>query len=466
MRRSFILAGLALACLPLVAGCGTTIPSLFQGKHFRLLSAPIETAAVPSTQPAEGEPAPAPNRAEAVAESGSAEEDPSVAAVSMKVDEFVARFPSPDLKSEPAQEMKAPVAVNRTATTKPAMADAQPSAVRHAAESTPPSVARQQNIPELAGDATDAPAISATPEPASPTIKPKTNANKSVSIEAVASPEPPKPITPTPTTDGPSVSIVGFRPARDNPAQDGSTGGAANQPASRGDRPATSDVAQMIAQLEDAVRQHPQQLDDQFKLRLLYLATGQKDRAVSPFKDVDPVQAEMMSALFRTIAGAQDSLRDPSKGAATALSAIEELQRVMSEQSPVVISKMALVTAVNSFGDYKAVNPPTFPKGRPVHVFCYCEIGNFHSEPTQDGRLRTLLAASLEAFDSTGKIVWQQSMPQCEDLAYTPRRDFFWPLEVKLPATLPAGDYVLKVTIEDKLGATTDQQRLTLTIGK
>ena len=30
---------------------------------------------------------------------------------------------------------------------------------------------------------------------------------------------------------------------------------------------------------------------------------------------------------------------------------------------------------------------------------------------------------------------------------------------------LAAGEYILKVTIEDKIGATTDQQRMTLTIG-
>jgi hypothetical protein len=181
---------------------------------------------------------------------------------------------------------------------------------------------------------------------------------------------------------------------------------------------------------------------------------------------VDPVQAEMMAALFKTMAGAQDALRDPSKGSAAALGAASDLRRLLAEQSPVVINKMALVTAVNSFGDYKAVNPPLFPAGQPVHVFCYCEIANFHSEPTQDGRLRTTLAASLEVFDPTGKIVWQQKIPQIEDLVYTPRHDFFAPLEVKLPATLAPGEYVIKAGVEDKLGATTDQQRMTFTIGK
>jgi len=35
---------------------------------------------------------------------------------------------------------------------------------------------------------------------------------------------------------------------------------------------------------------------------------------------------------------------------------------------------------------------------------------------------------------------------------------------MRLPATLPPGEYVVKVTIEDRIGGTTDQQRLTFTI--
>jgi hypothetical protein len=37
-------------------------------------------------------------------------------------------------------------------------------------------------------------------------------------------------------------------------------------------------------------------------------------------------------------------------------------------------------------------------------------------------------------------------------------------MEIQLPADTPAGEYVLKATVEDKLGATTDQQRMSFTI--
>ncbi|MEP0844863.1 MAG: hypothetical protein HRF43_19350, partial [Phycisphaerae bacterium] len=138
---------------------------------------------------------------------------------------------------------------------------------------------------------------------------------------------------------------------------------------------------------------------------------------------------------------------------------------LLAEQAPVWIPKIALVTRVNSFGDYEPVTPPRFPADAGVHVFLYTEVANFRSAPTPDGRLRTLLSARVEIYDPAGKVIWETSAPRIEDRVFTPRRDFFVPIEVRLPADTPPGEYVLKVTIEDQLGATADQQRMTLTIG-
>ena len=40
------------------------------------------------------------------------------------------------------------------------------------------------------------------------------------------------------------------------------------------------------------------------------------------------------------------------------------------------------------------------------------------------------------------------------------------PFPINLPGELPAGDYILKVTVEDKIGATADQQKLTFSVGE
>ena len=225
-------------------------------------------------------------------------------------------------------------------------------------------------------------------------------------------------------------------------------------------------MAAMIAGLEDTVAKHPEQLDDQLKLRLLYLITGQDEKAVAPLQTGDPVQAEFITALLKTLRNSKNMIADPASKDPSSLAALDELRRLLGQQLPDSIPRIALVTRINSFGDYQALTPPKFPAGRPIQVFLYTEVYNFRSEPTDEGKLHTVLSQKVQIFDSTGKIVWERTEPNIVDRVVTPRRDFFIPFPINLPGELPAGEYILKVTVEDKLGATADQQKLTFTIGQ
>ncbi|HSW47034.1 MAG TPA: hypothetical protein VLM89_15835 [Phycisphaerae bacterium] len=477
MRRSFILAGLMLSQLVLAAGCDGTKLAPIRFHRFKIVSVPMGSETPPTSQPAQAETvADTSARPSLEGEAAASESNPAINRLNEAVDKFVARFPPADPAQVPQEvtegEASRVAESQARAATQPAIATAEPRQTAPPAAETP--TARIQPTPSAppmtvatTSELPSAPVGYGDAEIQGPTPSGGTGANTSVQVETAASPEPPGGPQPAGlTAPRPQVEIVDIRPAaEDTPRSDPPTA-APNQAVEKTPTPGHGDISRMIAQLEETVRRHPQQMDDQIKLRLLYLATGQKQRATAPLKEVDAVQGEVLSALFRTIAGTHEALRDPAQASGPVIEAVADLQRLLSGQSPVIIQKMVLVTAVNSFGDYKAVQPPLFPAGRPVHVFCYCEIGNFHSEPTQDGRLRTVLAATAEVFDSTGKIVWQQKVPQIEDLVHTPRRDFFIPLEIKLPDTLGAGEYVAKVGIEDKLGATADQQRLTFTIGK
>jgi hypothetical protein len=119
---------------------------------------------------------------------------------------------------------------------------------------------------------------------------------------------------------------------------------------------------------------------------------------------------------------------------------------------------------VNSFGSYDEVDPAEFPAGQNIHVFCYTEVDNFRYEPTGNGKLHSLMSQEIQIYNSRGKIIWEKKAPKIEETVRTPRRDFFIPFEIYIPAGPPPGEYVLKVTIEDKIGMTTDQQRLTFTV--
>jgi hypothetical protein len=291
-------------------------------------------------------------------------------------------------------------------------------------------------------------------------------ASPSVPLLGVPTPTPP---AGTHTPQQPRVDLVDVRPASTAgpSASPDPAAPSANQPAvAPNPPPVPSDMTGLIAQLEESVKNHPQQLDDQLKLRLLYLATGQDAKAVAPVQTSDPAQAEFLNALFKTLRSSKNMIADPAAKDPAVLEAVDELRRLLGQQLPVTIPKIALVTRVSSFGDYQAVTPLRFPAGRPIHVFLYTEVYNFKTEPSEDGKLHTLLSEKVEIFDSTGKIVWQRTEPKIEDRVSSPRRDFFIPFPVNLPGELPAGDYILKVTVEDKIGSTADQQRLTFAVGK
>ncbi|HPD30451.1 MAG TPA: hypothetical protein PLL20_10675 [Phycisphaerae bacterium] len=316
-----------------------------------------------------------------------------------------------------------------------------------------------------------------TPSPKPPalavTSRPAGKANAAIAIDPQEhkSDGPPSPMTAVMAAParGPRVELVDVRPAirPSQPTASAQSSAAANRPTTgEPSGPMPMDTAAMIAYLEDVVARHPEQLDDQLKLRLLYLATGQDEKAVAPLNIGDPVRAEFVIALLKTLRNSKKMIVDPASKDPSALAAVDELRRLLGQQLPVSIPRIALVTRINSFGDYLALNPPKFPAGKPVQVFLYTEVNNFRSEPTDDGKLQTILSQKVEIFDSSGKIVWQRSEPNIVDRVVTPRQDFFIPFPINLPDDLPAGEYILKVTIEDRLGATTDQQKLTFTVGQ
>jgi hypothetical protein len=66
--------------------------------------------------------------------------------------------------------------------------------------------------------------------------------------------------------------------------------------------------------------------------------------------------------------------------------------------------------------------------------------------------------------DSAGKVVLDVRDLDIEDRCRQQRLDFFIPRLVRLPATLSPGEYVVKVTISDKLGEKVAENRATFRV--
>lgn len=449
MTRARMLLASALGAAAIAAGCDNSPfgPPAFHAQRAdkgdppsKLFSEP-QPLASPASAPAAGQ------KADPT--------DPKASAVGQQVNEYLSNLekqnnPSPaGTTVTPGQSDTAAVAGSREPTTRPAASPPRGPTSRPA-----PATTIERVVP-----APKPPALASASRPAA------------VTNAVMAGPTPPTTRQPQASSGSrePRVQLIDVRPA----AKSTSPGTSSQSPpspnkaaAGTGGGPVPADMAAMIRQLEESVARHPQHLDDQLRLRLLYLVTGQDEKAVAPLRIGDPMQAEFITALLKTLRNSRNMLVDPADKDPSSLAAVEELHRLLGQQLPVSIPRIALVTRINSFGDYQAISPPRLPAGQPIHVFLYTEVYNFRTETTDEGKLRTLLAQKVEIFDSTGKIVWQRSEPSIVDKVVTPRRDFFIPFPINLPDALPAGDYILKVTVEDKIGATADQKKLTFSVGQ
>jgi hypothetical protein len=104
-----------------------------------------------------------------------------------------------------------------------------------------------------------------------------------------------------------------------------------------------------------------------------------------------------------------------------------------------------------TFGSYEEMASEDFVAGRPIQTIVYSEIRNLKAAKNEEGVFETSLSTRLEALTTDGKSVWQREEPEIVDHCRRRRTDFFIAQRITLPPTLPAGEYVLKVLVEDEL---------------
>lgn len=216
----------------------------------------------------------------------------------------------------------------------------------------------------------------------------------------------------------------------------------------------TIDLAGIVPSLE-AVAEDAENFDAQWQLRLTQLALHRDDQAA----DIPAGLAggDMLAALMRTVSAVRRVARDPTASGNEAVSVVEALSRLLSAKADPQVTAVRLCRKVVTFGVYEEMLETEFVAGRSVRTIIYSELRNLRSEKTADGQFRTHLATRIEVLSLDGESVWHEEVPDIVDICRVPRRDFFVAQRISLPPTLPAGDYVLKVLVEDKLAGKADE---------
>lgn len=204
--------------------------------------------------------------------------------------------------------------------------------------------------------------------------------------------------------------------------------------------------------------------ESEWMLRMAQLAMNRDTEAIQVSEALPTGARELLTALLQAAISVRGAVRDPFTHGAEALGHVEDLRRAVADRVDPLVSTVALCRNVGTFGVYEEMADNEFVAGRAAQTIVYFEIRNLLSERTEENQYRTRLATRLEVLTAGGDSVWEQEEPEITDVCRRRRNDFFVAQRITLPATLPAGPYVLKVLVEDKISGRVNEATLPFNI--
>jgi len=203
----------------------------------------------------------------------------------------------------------------------------------------------------------------------------------------------------------------------------------------------------------------------QYDMRMARLLAGDYEGAREPLELVTEEQQNLARGLIEAqIAVREAHLGNWPDGAARATEQLTPLLVRLSEASDLAIPKLVLCQRVAAFGNYTPIEPAEFVTGQPVAFATYCELRNLVSRVGADGTYTSRLAMTTAVITRAGDTILELQDADIVDQCRNRRSDFFIAREVRLPATLAPGEYVVKVTVTDKLGEKVAEQRTTFRV--
>ena len=204
----------------------------------------------------------------------------------------------------------------------------------------------------------------------------------------------------------------------------------------------------------------------QFDTRLLHAAAGDYEKARQPLELVSTQQQQMAARFVEAYIVLRERTLgdDPAEAANATLREIEQLADALRPLSDLSIPTLVLCRAVRGYGQYDAIDPPSFPTGNPIEFVTYCEVRCFATETQPDGTHHARFDMRTTILTRDGTTVLNLDDRDIVDRCRSRRRDCFIPRLVRLPATLSPGQYVAKVTIIDKLAQKVAEKHATFRV--
>ena len=321
---------------------------------------------------------------------------------------------------------------------------------------------KKEDLPAAnAGPAGSDTAVATAPTDAASAGAASTTANMAMEIPAPGSAADPFKKSPqaTQTPRIESVSIVATAPEPAEPTAEAKTL-STNEPLDAAAVVQEFSIRKYISMLEEALKTNPADVELQWLLSTMRLVMGDNDKATELSKDIARESAELLSDSVRLFADVRRLLVDPSHPADETLAAVENMRAKLQQRAELIIPVVALCSRVRTFGVYDLMPTDQFLAHQANRTVVYTEVKNFVSKRLDDGTYQTRLAGRLELLSKDGSLVWQHEENAIEEVSRQRREDFFLAQLVALPADLAAGDYVLKVILQDLLGGKANEAQV------
>ncbi|HPF37529.1 MAG TPA: hypothetical protein P5081_14970 [Phycisphaerae bacterium] len=218
-----------------------------------------------------------------------------------------------------------------------------------------------------------------------------------------------------------------------------------------------------LAELEATVRQSPDDLQSQMRMRLLYLAERREAEALAPTPGASPeTRAQVEEYLAAILPAVRQGEIDPSR---VSLSDLDRFVAESRESKRLRIPVATFCRSIQKFGAYRRYDPPVFPEGRFPRLLVYLEIQNYVSTRSQTGVYRTLLSVQQKLLNSAGVEIWSTLDQEIPDLSNGLREDFFLAIgPIDFQQNLPPDEYTFVISLRDLQGGGECAKRMSFRI--
>jgi NADH:ubiquinone oxidoreductase subunit E len=246
------------------------------------------------------------------------------------------------------------------------------------------------------------------------------------------------------------------------------TKGVENQTASNASWHAA--VHQAIAALDKQIREQPAadenlRIHQELTLRMLYASVRKADEAMQPIAGLSDDENEYYRNQWMAMIEASnpDAMPIRSRHMSLVMNSQRKATGHLAAASNLEIRSMAFCSDVERYGVITKF--PRYQFKPDEEVLLYCEVENVSTTQVREG-FESQLQGSYEILDALGNRLVEQTLPMEPDVCQNVRRDYYMVYRIFMPQQIAAGNYKLRLTIEDVKARKYGQATLDLQIKK